>query len=109
MGTRLMSAAKIAEQLGTSRTYAYKVICKHNAELAKRGCLIVQGKVSRCASKSDISLAGLCPLSTKERTMSVSKDPERGTFYVQCRYKDWTGRSKKKAKHGFKAGKDARK
>ena len=34
--------------------------------------------------------------------MSVSKDPERGTFYVQCRYKDWTGEPKKKTKRGFK-------
>lgn len=41
--------------------------------------------------------------------MSVSKDPERGTFYVQCRYKDWTGESKKKTKRGFKTEKEARK
>lgn len=47
MGTRLMSTTKVAEQLGTSKAYAYKVIRKLNAELAKKGCLIVQGKVSR--------------------------------------------------------------
>lgn len=41
--------------------------------------------------------------------MSVSKDPERGTFYVQCRYRDWTGESKKKTKRGFKTEKEARK
>ena len=40
--------------------------------------------------------------------MSVSKDPNRGTYYVQCRYKDWTGESKKKTKRGFKTEKDAR-
>lgn len=47
MKTRLMSATEVAEQLGTSKAYAYKVIRKLNAELAQKGCLIVQGKVSR--------------------------------------------------------------
>lgn len=47
METRLMRATKVAEQLGTSKAYACKVIRKLNAELAKKGCLIVQGKVSR--------------------------------------------------------------
>lgn len=41
--------------------------------------------------------------------MSVSKDPERGTFYVQCRYRDWTGEPKKKTKRGFKTEEEARK
>lgn len=40
--------------------------------------------------------------------MSVSKDPKRGIYYVQCRYKDWTGESKKKTKRGFKTEKEAR-
>lgn len=47
MGTRLMDATEVAEQLGTSKAYAHKVIRKLNAELAKKGCLIVQGKVSQ--------------------------------------------------------------
>ncbi|WP_417041824.1 hypothetical protein [Ellagibacter isourolithinifaciens] len=47
MRTRLMDATEVAEQLGTSKAYACKVIRKLNAELAKKGCLIVQGKVSR--------------------------------------------------------------
>lgn len=47
METRLMNASEGAEQLGTSKAYAYKVIRKLNAELSKKGCLIVQGKVSR--------------------------------------------------------------
>jgi len=33
-----MSATEVAEQLGTSKAYAYKVIRKLNAELAKKGC-----------------------------------------------------------------------
>lgn len=47
MGTRLMDTTEVAEQLGTSKAYAYKVIRKLNVELARKGCLIVQGKVSR--------------------------------------------------------------
>lgn len=38
MGARLMSATEVAEQLGTSKAYAYKVIRKLNAKLAKKGC-----------------------------------------------------------------------
>lgn len=47
METRLMNVTEVAAQLGTSKAYAYKVIRKLNAELAKEGCPIVQGKVSR--------------------------------------------------------------
>lgn len=39
--------------------------------------------------------------------MSVSKDPQRGTYYVQCWYKDWTGKRCKKTKRGFKTKKAA--
>lgn len=41
--------------------------------------------------------------------MSVSEDPERGIFYVQCCYKDWMGEPKKKTKREFKTEKEARK
>lgn len=37
--------------------------------------------------------------------MSVSKDSVRGTYYVQCWYKDWTGKRRKKTKRGFKTKK----
>lgn len=47
MTTRFIGATEIAEQLGTSKAYAYKVIRKLNAELEQKGCLIVQGRVSR--------------------------------------------------------------
>lgn len=39
--------------------------------------------------------------------MSISKDHERGTYYVQCYYRDWTGERKKKTKRGFKTKKAA--
>lgn len=39
--------------------------------------------------------------------MSVSDDSVRGTYYVQCWYKDWTGKRCKKTKRGFKTKKAA--
>ena len=39
--------------------------------------------------------------------MSISKDHERGIYYAQCYYRDWTGECKKKTKRGFKTKKAA--
>lgn len=39
----------------------------------------------------------------------VTKDPEWGAYYVQCRYKDWAGEFEKKAKHGTETEKETRK
>lgn len=41
--------------------------------------------------------------------MTVSKDKERGTYYVQVRYNDWPGKRCKKTKRGFKTEREARK
>ena len=41
--------------------------------------------------------------------MSVSKDKARGTYYVQCRYRDWQGKQCKKTKRGFTSERAARK
>ena len=41
--------------------------------------------------------------------MSVSKDAKRGTYYVQCRYRDWRGKPCKKTKRGFASERAARK
>lgn len=40
--------------------------------------------------------------------MSVSKDKARGTYYVQCRYRDWQGKQCKKTKRGFASERAAR-
>lgn len=48
-----MSATGVAEQFGTSKAYAFKVIRKLNAELVKKGCLIVQGMVSCMCFEED--------------------------------------------------------
>ncbi|CAK7017700.1 MAG: hypothetical protein PEGG_00722 [Paraeggerthella hongkongensis] len=43
---RLIGANEVAEQLGMSKAYAYKVIRKLNDELQAGGCMTVAGKVS---------------------------------------------------------------
>ena len=43
----LMRADEIAEELDVSKAYAYKIIQKLNADLAKKGFLIISGRVSR--------------------------------------------------------------
>ena len=43
----LMRADEIAEELDVSKSYAYKLIQKLNDELAKKGFLVIQGRVSR--------------------------------------------------------------
>lgn len=43
----LMRADEIAKELDVSKAYAYKLIQKLNDELAKKGFLVIQGRVSR--------------------------------------------------------------
>ena len=45
--TRVMTPEEVAEALRVSRSYAYKLIRRLNAELEAEGTLTVPGKVSR--------------------------------------------------------------
>ena len=45
--TRVMTPDEVAEALRVSRSHAYKLIRRLNAELEERGTLTVPGKVSR--------------------------------------------------------------
>jgi len=48
MGNKIfIDAAEIADELGVSKPYAYKVIKKMNAELKERGFVVISGRVSR--------------------------------------------------------------
>ena len=44
---RLMGAAEVAETLGVSKPYAYKLIRRLNEELEGSGCMFIPGKVNR--------------------------------------------------------------
>ena len=42
-----LSAADVAEELGSSKAYAYKLIKVLNKELEEKGYIVIPGKVSR--------------------------------------------------------------
>ena len=42
-----MRAAEVAEVLGVSETYAYKLIKKLNEELKAKGYLVIDGRINR--------------------------------------------------------------
>lgn len=42
-----VKAEEIAEELGVSKPYAYKLVREMNEELKKKGFLIIAGRVSR--------------------------------------------------------------
>ena len=42
-----MKADEVAEALGVSKTYAYKLIRKLNAELKDQGCIVLSGRIDR--------------------------------------------------------------
>ena len=44
---RLMGAAEVAETLGVSKPYAYKLIRMLNEELESSGCMFIPGKVNK--------------------------------------------------------------
>ncbi len=45
--SRFITTAEVAEELGISKSFAYKIIRKLNDELQKKGYMVVTGKVSR--------------------------------------------------------------
>lgn len=42
-----MSAQEVANELGTSKAYAYKLIQKLNEEMNHKGYITIQGKINR--------------------------------------------------------------
>lgn len=46
MENRFMTAEDVAQAMGISKAYAYKIIRRLNAELEKKGYLTVSGKVN---------------------------------------------------------------
>lgn len=42
-----MKADEVAEALGVSKTYAYKLIRKLNTELKDKGCIVLSGRIDR--------------------------------------------------------------
>ena len=47
MGNRFIRVDEVAQELGVSKSYAYKIVQKLNAELKAKGYLTISGRVSR--------------------------------------------------------------
>lgn len=45
--SRFITSKEVAEELGVSKSFAYKVVRQLNDELKKKGYMVVAGKVSR--------------------------------------------------------------
>ena len=46
-GQMFLRVAEVAEELGVSKPYAYKLIRSMNAELKKTGCITISGRIDR--------------------------------------------------------------
>lgn len=47
MGKLFMDTAEVAEEMGVSRSYAYKLVRQMNKELQAKGLRVIPGRVSR--------------------------------------------------------------
>ena len=85
-----MRVNEVAEELGVSVPYAYKLIRQMNEELAKTGCITISGRIEK---------GGVI--------MAAFKNKDNGTWYVQFRYTDWKGERQQKLKRGFATKREA--
>jgi len=46
-GTMFMRVEEVAEEMGVSASYAYKLIRKLNKELKEAGCITIPGRIDR--------------------------------------------------------------
>ena len=46
-GKMFMRVEEVAEEMGVSAGYAYKLIRKLNRELEKTGCIVISGRIDR--------------------------------------------------------------
>ena len=46
-GQMFMRVSEVAEELGVSSSYAYRLIRKLNAELKQTGCITISGRIDR--------------------------------------------------------------
>ena len=42
-----MRVSEVAEELGVSQSYVYKLVRQMNKELAETGCIIIPGRIDR--------------------------------------------------------------
>ena len=102
-----MRVNEVAEELGVSVPYAYKLIRQMNEELAKTGCITISGRIDRKFFHE--KFYGTRTETTEKGgvIMAAFKNKDNGTWYVQFRYTDWKGERQQKLKRGFATKREA--
>ena len=88
--TTFMKVDEVAEELGVSKSYAYKIVQKLNAELKEQGFLTISGRVNK-----QYFMERTCYGAIRKRgyEMAVYKDEKTNTWRVLYRYTGWNGRA----------------
>lgn len=100
-----MRVEEVAEEMGVSVPYAYKLIRQLNKELKAMGCITIAGRIDRKFFHEN----SIPQKQTRKgvRTMAAFKNEKNGTWYVQFRYTDWKGERQQKLKRGFATKREA--
>ena len=102
-----MRVNEVAEELGVSIPYAYKLIRQLNEELAKTGCITISGRIDRKFFHEKFYGTRTEKDCKEGAIMAAFKNKNNGTWYVQFRYTDWKGERQQKLKRGFATKKEA--
>ena len=100
-----MRVEEVAEELGVSIPYAYKLIRKMNEELKKTGCITIAGRIDRQFSMRSSTQQKIRPKGASNNVRIQNADS--GTWYAMCWFTDWKGERKQKCKRGFATKKEA--
>lgn len=103
-GTMFMRVEEVAEEMGVSVSYAYKLIRKLNKELKATGCISIPGRIDRKFFHENFTQPKRLKGAIK---MGAFKNEKNGTWYVQFRYTDWQGLRQQKLKRGFSTKREA--
>ena len=105
-----MTVEEVANELGVSKSYAYKVVRELNTELQKLGYLTVSGRVNtNFLPKKALVIANRLIISDIQRkgddVMAVYKDGDK--WRVIYRYTNYRGERKQTQKRGFATKREA--
>ena len=101
--TSFMRVEEVAQELGVSKSYAYKIVQKLNEELKSKGFLTISGRVNKQYFMERTCYGAV----QREVKMSVYKDTKSNTWKVYYRFTDWQGKVHQSTKRGFPTKREA--
>ena len=103
-----ITVAEVAEMMGISKSYAYKIVHKLNENLKAMGYLTIAGRVNRSYFLEKTCYSPAFPdIRRTDRLMPVYKEEKTNTWRVIYRYTDWKGERKQTSKRGFSTKREA--